>query len=323
MQNILPGIALEPSRIVLGSVFFGSDVSREDSFAVMDAFAEAGGNFIDTAHVYAAWLDYGIGASERTIGEWIRARGNRERIVLATKGAHSPIDAEEKVGMCSRADLEEHLAESLDRLGLDRVDLYWLHLDEPTRPVGEIIESLADIQRSGRVRAYGASNWTTDRIQAANDYAREHDLVPFVASQPWFSLGAVAGGPSADGGADESSDALRQWHLSSGLPMIPYSSQANGYFGAENVAWAKGGFDGPPKRATSFDSPANRSRLLRAIDLAGKKGCTANQIALAYLLNQPFPIFPIIGTSNPEHAREALGAVGIALDEDERASLFR
>ncbi len=105
--------------------------------------------------------------------------------------------------------------------------------------------------------------------------------------------------------------------------MIPYSSQANGYFGAENVAWAKAGFDGSPKRAERFDSPANRRRLLRAIDLAEKKGCTANQIALAYLLNQPFPMFPIIGTGNPEHAREALGAVGITLSPEETASLFR
>ena len=323
MTTRLPGIAVEPSRIVLGSVFFGSEISEEESFAVMDAFAEAGGNFIDTAHVYAAWLKHGVGASERTVGKWIGARDNRDGIVLATKGAHSPIEAEEKVGRCSRGDLESHLGESLERLGLDYVDLYWLHLDEPTRAAGEIIESLADIRRSGRIRAYGASNWTTERIQAANDYAKAHKLPPFAASQPWFSLGAVAGGPKADEPASDSKDPLLQWHRGSGLPMIPYSSQANGYFGAENVDWVKAGFDGPPKRAESFDSPGNRRRLLRAIALAEKKGCTANQIALAYLLNQPFPVFPIIGTSNPKHACEALGAVGIGLTDDERASLFQ
>ena len=319
----LPGVPITPSRIALGSVYFGSEINREDSFAVMDAFFEAGGNFLDTAHVYAAWLEHGIGASERTIGEWVRARGNRERIVLATKGAHSPIEDQEKGGRCSKADLEQHLGESLDRLGLECVDLYWLHLDEPTRPVAEIIQSLAEIRSTGRIRSYAASNWSTERIQAANDYARKHGLPPFVASQPWFSLGAVAGGPKADQPTSESEDPLRAWHVANGLPMIPYSSQANGYFGAENVAWAKGGFDGPPKRAETFDSPANRRRLLRAIELADSKGCTPNQIALAYLLNQPFPVFPIIGTSNPAHAREALGAVGIVLSEQERALLFR
>jgi aryl-alcohol dehydrogenase-like predicted oxidoreductase len=322
MATRLPGIPIEPSRIVLGSVFFGSDITEEDSFAVMDAFVEAGGNFIDTAHVYAAWLEHGVGASERTIGKWMRARGDRDRVVLATKGAHSPIEAEAKVGRCSKADLEKDLGESLDRLGLEHVDLYWLHLDEPTRPVGEIIEALAELQHTGIIRAYGASNWSTERIQAANDYAGNHDLPPFVASQPWFSLGAVARGPSSDHPTSEADDPLLRWHLQMGLPMIPYSSQANGYFGAENVAWAAAGFDGPPKRAASFDSPANRRRLLRAIALAEQKSCTANQIALAYLLNQSFSVFPIIGTSNPDHAREALGAAGLALTEEERASLL-
>lgn len=322
MAAQLPGIPITPSRIVLGSVYFGSEISEARSFAVMDAFAEAGGNFLDTAHVYAAWLEHGIGASERAVGRWIRARGNREQIVLATKGAHSPLEAEQKVGRCAKADLEGDLEESLDRLGVDCVDLYWLHLDEPTRPAGEIIESLAGIQASGRIRAYGASNWSTERIQAANQYAREHGLPPFCASQPWFSLGAVAGGSGAQAPASETDDALRQWHVATGLPMIPYSSQANGYFGAENGAWARDGFDGPPNRAASFDSPVNRRRLLRAVELARVKGCTANQIALAYLLNQPFPVFPIIGTGSPDHAREALGAVGVTLTAAESAFLL-
>jgi aryl-alcohol dehydrogenase-like predicted oxidoreductase len=323
MSIHLPGISLEPSRIALGSVFFGSEITEEQSFAVMDAFAEAGGSFIDTAHVYAAWLEDGVGASERTIGKWLRTRGNRGSIVLATKGAHSPIEDEEKVGRCSRADLERDLGESLERLDVDWVDLYWLHLDEPTRSVGDIIDALAEIQQSGRVRAYGASNWKTDRIQAANEYAEGQGLPGFVASQPWFSLGAVAQGQSAQELTSQADDPLRTWHVETGLPMIPYSSQANGYFGAENVAWAKGGFEGEPRRATTFDAPANRRRLLRAIELAEEKGTTANQIALGYLLSQPFPIYPIVGTSDPEHAREALGAVDLRLTEDEIASLFR
>ncbi len=323
MSTTLPGIRLEPSRICLGSASIGTGIGKDDSFAVMDAFVEAGGNFIDTAHIYAAWVEDGWGASERTIGEWIRSRGNRDRIVLATKGAHPQWGAEEKTGRCSRADLEQDLTESLERLSTDYVDLYWLHFDEPTRPVGEIIESLADIQRSGRILGYGASNWTTERIGAANEYAKGKALPPFVASQPWFSLGAVASGPSSEVPTSDAADPLRQWHVSTGLPMIPYSSQANGYFGAENVEWARGNFQGSPRRAERFDSPANRRRLLRAIDLAKQKGVTANQIALSYLLSQPFRVYPIIGTGNPEHAREALGAVALSLTQQECADLFR
>jgi aryl-alcohol dehydrogenase-like predicted oxidoreductase len=322
MSAALPGMRIEPSRICLGSAGIGTHISKDDSFAVMDAFFEAGGNFIDTAHIYAAWVDGGWGASERTIGEWIRSRGNRDRVVVGTKGAHSPWGSEDKSGRCSREDLEQHLNESLERLATDYVDLYWLHLDEPSRPVGEIIESLADLQHSGRILSYGASNWMTDRIEAANAYAKEKGLPPFVASQPWFSLGAAAGGPSSDDPTADSADPLRQWHIKTRLPMIPYASQANGYFGAGNVAWAKSGFAGSPERAESFDSPANRQRLLRAIDLAGRKNLTANQIALAYLLSQPFAVYPIIGTGNPDHAREALSAASLLLTEEECSYLF-
>jgi len=323
MSAPLPGISLIPSRICLGSVVFGSYISRDESFRVMDAFADAGGNFFDTAHIYSAWIEGHWGTSERTLGEWVRARGNREDLIIATKGGHSPIEDTEKIGRLSRADLEQDLSESLDRLQLDYVDLYYIHFDEPSRPVGEIIDSLAALKSSGRILAYGLSNFTTDRIQAANDYAAKHDLPLCAASQPWFSLGAVANGPKAQSPTPEEDDPLRAWHLESGLPMIPYSSQANGYFGSANVAWAKAGFQGEPKLAGSFDSPANRRRLLRTIDLAEKKGCTPNQVALAYLLNQPFPIYPIIGTGNPDHAREVHGAVGVTLTDEERASLFR
>jgi aryl-alcohol dehydrogenase-like predicted oxidoreductase len=316
------GTPVEPSRICLGSVPFGSTATKDVSFAIMDAYFELGGNFIDTAHIYAAWVEGGVGASERTVGEWIRSRGVREKIVLGTKGGHPPIDAAVKVGRLSREDLNQDLSESLDRLGLERVDLYWLHFDEPTRPVGEIIESLATLAEDGRIRAYGASNWATERIEAANVYAREHSPPPFVASQPWFSLGAVANGPSATGPTSEADDPLRAWHVRTGLPMIPYSSQANGYFGAENVAWAKQGFAGEAPRAARFDSPANRRRLLGAMSLAETKGVTANQIAVAYLLSQPFPVYPIIGTTNAEHLRDAMGARNLRLTEEERASLF-
>jgi len=317
------GTPLEPSRICLGSVPFGSYASQEVSFAIMDAYFELGGSFIDTAHIYAAWVEGGVGASERTVGEWIRSRGVRGKIVLGTKGGHPPIDAAVKVGRLSRADLNQDLSESLDRLGLDQVDLYWLHFDEPARPVGEIIESLASLTADGRIRAYGASNWATERLEAANQYAREHRLAPFVASQPWFSLGALANGPSASKPTTEAEDLLRAWHVRTGLTMVPYSSQANGYFGAENAAWARGGFAGEAPRAPKFDSPANRRRLLRAIGLAEARGVTANQIALAYLLSQPFPIYPIIGTTNAEHLRDAMGARDLRLTEEERASLFR
>jgi aryl-alcohol dehydrogenase-like predicted oxidoreductase len=321
MTDWLPGSPHTPSRIVLGSVYFGTEVSRAASFAVMDAYFEGGGNFIDTAVGYALWLPGGVGASELTIGEWLRARGLRDRIIVATKGGHPRGDSGE-FGDLSRPEIEKDLAQSLERLAVDSIDLYWLHRDQPTRPISEIVEMLADIRASGRIHAYGVSNWEPERIDAANAYAKAHDLPPLAANQPPFSLGHVADGPHAAEPTPESDDPMRRWHLTSGLPMVAYTSQASGYFGAENVAWARAGFSGDPARGRSFDSPANRRRLQRAIQLSEQKGCTANQIALGYLLSQPFPVYPIIGTGNPNHAREALAATEISLTADEIAFLL-
>jgi len=321
MTSWLPNSAITPSRIVLGSVYFGSEVSRAASFAVMDAYFEGGGNFIDTAVGYALWLPGGVGASESTIGEWLQTRGVRDRVIVATKGGH-PRGNSGEFGDLSRAEIEKDLGQSLERLGVDSIDLYWLHRDQPTRPVSEIMEMLADTRASGRIRAYGVSNWEPERIDAANAYAKAHDLPPLVAYQPPFSLGHVADGSHASGPTPESRDRMRRWHLTSGLPMVAYTSQASGYFGVGNAVWARSGFSGEPARGRGFDSPANRRRLQRAIELAEQKECTANQIALAYLLNQPFPIYPIIGTGDPEHAREALAAIGISLTADETAFLL-
>lgn len=322
MVNPLPGIPLQPCPICFGTAQFSPRLSPDRSFALLDSYVEQGGNFLDTAPVYSAWVDEGWGSSERTIGDWLQARGARKSIILATKGGHPPWGSQLDTGLLSPADLDRDVNESLARLRVDRIDLYWLHRDEPARPVGEIIETLAGLVRDGRIRTYGASNWTTARIEEANSYARAHQLPPFVASQPWFSLAAVARGAQSDSPTREDDDPLRAWHLRSRLPLLPYSSQANGYFGADNVAWAHAGFEGAPPRAERFDSPANRRRLQRAVALARHKGVTANQVALAYLLSQPFPVFPIIGTGNLDHLREAMSARDLRLTPDEIASLF-
>ena len=310
------GTDLTPSRICLGTGSFGSEISRADSFTVLDAFVEAGGNFIDTAHIYAAWIKGGWGASERTLGEWLKVHGARGAVVLATKGAHPPLD-NMKLARCSKADIEQDVEQSLERLGVDSVDLYWLHRDDPPRRIGEIVETMAALINDGRIRSYGVSNWTVDRIEAALAYAKQHSLPPLVAHQPGWALADRETNVTAPSPMRYLDEPMRQWHIRTSLPLVAYSSQATGFFGAENVAWAKAGFSGPPPKARGHDSPNNRQRLTRAIALAESKGCTPNQIALAYLLNHPFPVFPIIGTSKPSHVREAFAAVPIPLTQTE------
>jgi len=320
LGDIHPGIV--PSRIVLGTALFGSEIDRETSFAVLDAYAGAGGHFIDTAHIYAAWVADGWGASEQTVGEWIEANGVRDSVILATKGGHPPMNNMAE-GRCDRTSLEHDLCDSLKRLKVDCIDLYWLHRDDPARNVEAVLDTLANFMRQGHIRAYGFSNWIPARIDAAIACTRDRGLSPIAASQIGWAL---ADHPTR---YDEVSpmvymdQAFFQWHHAAQMPLAAYSSQATGYFGEANAAWAKGGFDGPVPHGKGFDSPASRRRLLAAIDLARKNGCTPTQIALAYLLHQPFPVFPIVSSSRPERIREALEAAKLALTDAEVVSLCK
>ncbi len=316
-MGTLFGSLAAPSRLCLGTAGLGSSIDKHDSFQVLDAFFEHGGSFIDTAHVYAAWLPRGAGASERTVGEWIRSTGVRDQIVLATKGGHPPLEDMSR-GRCGPEDLERDLEESLARLGLEGVDLYWLHRDDARRSVDDIVETLARFQQDGRINAYGGSNWTWERLAEAIAYARRRGLPTMAASQPGWAL--------ADRREDTKpypcmlylDEATRQRHIEASFPIVAYSAQATGWFGAENAAWARKGFAGhAPRGGDAYDTPENRQRLLRAIALAQRHDCTANQVALAYLLNQPFPVFPIIGTSRSEHVVEACEALDVVLTHEE------
>lgn len=320
MASIFGSIA-PASRLCLGTAGFGSSVDKNDSFRVLDTFFEHGGNFIDTAHIYAAWLPNGAGASERTVGEWIRSTGLRDQVVVATKGGHPPLD-DMGHGRCGPDDIERDLNESLDRLGLDSVDMYWLHRDDASRPVGEIAEILARFQRDGRIRAFGGSNWTWDRLTAAVAYAEQQEIRGMVASQPGWALADRRNDTKAYPCMLFLDEPTRQKHIETGFPVVAYSAQATGWFGEENVGWARNGFVGQaPKAGEAYDTPVNRARLLNAMALAAKKDCTANQIALAYLLNQPFAVYPIIGSGNPQHVVEACLATEITLAPEECEAL--
>jgi aryl-alcohol dehydrogenase-like predicted oxidoreductase len=307
---------LAVSRVCLGTGAYGTGVPEERAFRLLDLFVESGGNFLDTAHVYACWLPDGEGASERTIGRWLRRTGMRDRVVIGTKGGHPPLDAME-VGRCGPAALEQDLCESLERLQLDSVDLYWLHRDDEARTVAEIVDTLAGFVDSGRVRAYGFSNWSTERMQAALEYADSRGLARAAASQPGWAAAPYAQGSVAWGGMRYMDDQTYAWHRAQRFPAVAYSSQAGGFFGAENVAWARSGFRGAPPRGAAYDSPVSRGLLERATALAQEHECTTNQVALASLLNHSFPTVAIVGNSSEEHLREALAAPALRLTADE------
>jgi aryl-alcohol dehydrogenase-like predicted oxidoreductase len=314
-----PGTNLKPSVICLGTGTFGSDISTDASFAMLDAFAEAGGNFADTAHVYAAWLLQGVGQSERTLGKWLASRQPRDFLV-GTKGGHpdlATMDVSRLTPDCIASDLEE----SLDRLGLSTVDLYWLHRDDPQVPVGEILDALNEHIDAGRVRYLGASNWSVERITTTNEEAKQRGLVGFCASQIAWSLAEVNPQKRGAGGSVQMHEAILTWHRNTGFPIAAYSAQANGFFAHPLPVPGAEMTDKQKALAPSYLSSKNALCHARAQELGLRLGRSAHEVALAYVWNQTFPAVAIIGPRRLEQLRDSLNAADLRLSDEDVAFL--
>lgn len=316
-MTALPGIATPSHPLVLGVAEFGTRVDAETAFRLLDRYAEAGGNHCDTAHIYAAWLPGGSGASERLLGRWLRSRGMAKRMIVATKGAHPHLTGDQAPRVrpeCIHADL----GESLERLGVERVDLYYLHRDDPCVPVEPILAALESARASGRIGAYACSNWSLPRLREAAGLAHARGWAGFSAHQIQWSLADVP----AEGamGTRAMDPALRAWHRATGVPVAAYSSQAVGFF-AREWAWPSGELR--ERKFARYLSEANVRRAWRVRARAAAHGVSPNQLALAWLLRQPQPVLAVLGCKTRAHLEDSLGSLRIALSPAELADLER
>ena len=291
----IPGVAKPVSRLVLGA---DNQETLPHASVMFDDFFEQGGNCIDTAYIYRD------GACEKLLGQWIKNRGIREQIVLLDKGAHTP--------NCTPEKLTSQLLESLERLQTDYVDIYMLHRDNPEVPVGEFISVLNEHKAAGRVRAFGGSNWSLSRIEAANAWAKQHGMTGFVALSNNFSSARMVD-PVWAGCLSASDAASRAWLTKTGMALFPWSSQARGFF----TGRARPDDRSDPELVRCWYSDDNFLRLERANALAQKRGVLPINIALAYVLAQPFPTFPLIGPRTLSETRTSLPALSIELTPDE------
>lgn len=287
----LPGTDLTVSALCFGAGPLGSTVGEADAFALLDAFVAAGGNFIDTAKIYADWLPGERSVSEKTIGRWLRQRGRREQIIVATKGAHPDLATMQQPRLAPQ-EIAADLEQSLRHLQVEVIDLYWLHRDDPRRPVEEIIDALHAQMQAGKIRACGCSNWRAGRIAAAQAYARRRGWPGFIADQMQWSLAAVAPAALPDPTMVTMERALHELHRTANFPAIPYAAQANGFF--HRLAAGKvGGMNAAARQI--YDTPQNRRRGQRVQKLAAESGLSITALVLGYLRGQPFPTIPIIG----------------------------
>ncbi|MBN1937674.1 MAG: aldo/keto reductase [Anaerolineae bacterium] len=311
----IPNIDTPISRLVLGTMIV-DDRELEHSFSLLDQVFALGCTALDTANVYAG------GHSERGIGAWMQARDCREQVVIVSKGCHHNADRKRVTPFDLAADLRDSLA----RLKTGYIDIYLLHRDDPDVPVGPIVDTFNEHLDAGRIRAFGGSNWTHERIQEANDYAARHGLVPFGVSSPNYGLAEQVQDPWGPGCVTLSGPAnaeARAWYRANGMPIFAYSSLARGFFSGritpDNVDQAESILD--HAGFTAYCHPVNVERLRRTIQLAQEKGCTVPQLALAYIIHSPLNVFALVGAANGDEFAENVKAFEINLADDERAWL--
>lgn len=307
----IPAVSERVSRLVMGSLLFSLETpeQRDTTFALLDRFVEAGGNVVDTAYIYRR------GESERALGAWLQARSSRDRMIIITKGGfvyHSDGCLEVSPEL-----IAEHLTVSLERLQLETIDLYILHRDDPAVPVGELVECLNDHVRAGRIRAFGGSNWHHRRIEAANAYARERGLHGFVVSSPNLALAVPREPMWADCLSIAGDREALEWYGQTQLPVLAWSSQARGFFSGRFSPETQP----DPDVARVYYTPDNWERLRRAQEVALRRNCTPNQVALAWVLHQPLNVFPIVGPATVSELEDTLGAVEVRLSEEEASWL--
>ncbi|WP_046249199.1 aldo/keto reductase [Streptomyces sp. MBT28] len=294
---------VEVFPLALGGNVFGWTADQDTSFAVLDAYTAAGGNFIDTADSYSAWVDGNSGGeSETVLGQWLAARGNRDDVVLATKVSQHP----EYPGL-SAANIKAAADASLRRLGTDHIDLYYTHFDKPEVPVEEIVGALDELVRAGKVRHIAASNISAERLAASLDFSDREGLARYVAIQPHYNL---VSRDTYEGGLCDLAERA-------GLAAVPYYALAAGFLTGKYRPGAT--VDSPRAGGAARHLETERGRrVLAALDeIAGAHDAPVATVALAWLAAQPTVAAPIASARTVEQLPALLGVAELTLSEDE------
>jgi len=307
----IPALNKPISVIGMGTMIFHPDTQERD-FKLLDTFVENGGTYIDTAEVYGAVEEHGY--SEMVIGAWLTARpGMREKIVLVAKGLVTGYCPALHPGgaKISPASIHRAIEGSLARLKTDHLDIWMFHRDDPSHSVGPLVDALDKEVKAGRIKAYGASNWTTERIQKAIDYAATNAKTEMIGSSPNFSL-AQANEPFWPGtvSTDEKD---RQWHAANNFLMVAWSALGRGFFAKADP---KDMSDADLVRV--FYSDGNFERKKRAELFAEAKRMSMFEIALSYVTSQTFPVIALNGAETPEQVVSSAKAGALQLSAEER-----
>ncbi len=298
---------LDVFPLALGGNVFGWTANQEESFAVLDAYAAAGGNFIDTADMYSAWAPGNSGGeSETIIGRWMKARGNRDRMIIGTK-----VGMLESLSGLSANTIPVAAEQSLGRLQTDRIDLYYAHKDDPKTPLEETLGAFDTLVREGKVRYIAASNYTAPRLAEALEVSKRRGFAHFVALQPHYNLVE----------RKEYEGELAEVVRREGLSAIPYFALAKGFLTGK---YRPGTPEVKSARAAGASAYLNERglKVLAALDeVAGAHHTTVAAVALAWLAAQPTVVAPIASARTTAQLADILPFVELRLSKEELSKL--
>lgn len=291
----------------LGTMYYGTTVDEETSRRLLDQYLEAGGRFLDTANIYAAWAPSGRGGdSEELLGRWLADRGSRGELFIATKVGFAYGD----VPVSLRADhIEAECEKSLRRMGIDAVDLYYAHLDERGTPLAEALGAFDRLVKAGKVRHVGASNYRAWRLAEALDLARAEGLAAYCCIQQRFTYVRPRWG-AAFGRQVAANDDLLDFCRERDVRLLAYSPLLKGVYVRDDRPM--------PAPYVGGDTDA---RLAALRQVAAEKGATPNQVVLAWMMHSRPAVIPVFSASTAGQMTEDLGALDVALSEADMAAL--
>mgnify|MGYP001822565822 CR=1 FL=1 len=298
---------VEVSCLSLGTLRFGTRNNYEQSARLMDMYVEAGGNFIDTANAYDQWCSQGKGGeSEVTIGRWLRDRGLRDKVFIATKVGFGYQDVPDGLAASTIISECEH---SLRRLGIDRIDLYYAHKDDPNTPLEETLSAFNKLVKDGKIRFFGASNYLAWRLADADAISDRNGWASFTCVEQRFTY--LRPTPGADFSPQQIADRnLMTYCDARGKTILPYTPLLRG-------AYVRSDRPIP----SPYRSPDTDARLAVLHEVAQELGATPNQVVLAWMMHRQPPLLPIFSARNPEQMKENLGALDIALSAEQMERL--
>jgi aryl-alcohol dehydrogenase-like predicted oxidoreductase len=300
---------LETPPLVLGGNVFGWTARGEDAFRILDRFVAAGGRMIDTADVYSAWVPgHAGGESESLIGEWLRRRGAKGEVLIATKVGMLAGEGGKKLEPARIAAAAEA---SLRRLGVETIDLYYAHQEDPETPVEESLAAFERLVREGKVRAIGASNYAPESLARALDFSEKEGSARYEVLQPEYNLMARGGFEGA----------LQQLCVEREVAVLPYYGLASGFLTGKYRSPADQAQSVRGDRMGKYLNPRGYA-VLGALDaVAAETGTNPSTVALAWLAAQPAVAAPIASARTPEQLEDFIGALELELSQDQLAQL--